>query len=149
MAVEPVNGVQVGEQVVVAIEDEADLIHVRQVLRTQAEVAGLGLVDSTKLVTAGSELTRNVLTYATGARGQMLSRQLESGGLRGVQATFTDEGPGIDDLDAALADGFSTSGNLGLGLPGSRRLVDQMTIDTGASGTAITVIKWARADHGW
>jgi serine/threonine-protein kinase RsbT len=143
MTVEPANSLQIGEQVVVTIADEADLIHVRQVLRTQAEAAGMGLVDSTKLVTAGSELTRNVLTYATGARGQMLSRQLESDGLRGVQATFTDEGPGIDDLDAAWTDGFSTSGNLGLGLPGSRRLVDQMTIDTGASGTVVTVIKWA------
>ncbi|QWF77977.1 Serine/threonine-protein kinase RsbT [Amycolatopsis sp. CA-230715] len=128
----------------VAIATEADLIRVRQSLRAHAEEAGLGLVDSTKLITAGSELTRNILTYATGARGVLRVEQVREPGRRGVRAVFTDDGPGIADVEAALTDGYSTSGSLGLGLPGSKRLVDELTIVTGESGTTVTITKWAR-----
>lgn len=128
----------------VAIATEADLIRVRQALRAHAEGAGLGLVDATKLITAGSELTRNILTYATGSRGTLEVEQVRAGGRVGVQARFSDKGPGIADVPAALTDGYSTSGSMGLGLPGSGRLVDDMTIDTDESGTIVTVVKWAR-----
>lgn len=131
-------------QTSVAIATEADLIRVRQALRTHALETGLGLVDSTKLITAGSELTRNILTYATGSRGTLRVRQVRRNGRVGVQATFTDDGPGIDDVDAALTDGFSTGGSLGLGMPGSKRLVDEMTVTSDPSGTTVTVVKWAR-----
>lgn len=133
------------DQVELAIAAEADLIGVRQILRARAQSAGLGLVDSTKLVTAGSELARNILNYATGSRGSVLVEQVRAAdGRLGVKAAFGDNGPGISDLDAALTDGFSTNGSLGLGLPGSKRLVDEMEITTGPSGTVITVVKWAR-----
>ena len=128
----------------VAIATEADLIRVRQALRSHADAAGLGLVDSTKLITAGSELTRNILTYATSAKGLLRVAQVHDGGRSGVRATFTDDGPGIADVRAAMTDGYSTGNSLGLGLPGSRRLVDEMTVDSGESGTTVTVVKWTR-----
>jgi serine/threonine-protein kinase RsbT len=128
----------------VAIATEADLIRVRQTLRAAAQEAGLGLVDSTKLITAGSELTRNILTYATGARGTLHVELVHTAGRSGVRAAFADQGPGIADVKAAMSDGYSTGGSMGLGLPGSKRLVDEMTIDTSPAGTRITVVKWAR-----
>ncbi len=128
----------------VAIAAQADLIRVRQALRAVAEQAGLGLVDSTKLITAGSELTRNILTYAVDGVGTLRVERVDAGGRSGVRAVFSDRGPGIADLEAALTDGFSTGGSMGLGLPGSKRLVDDMTIETSPSGTTVTVIKWGR-----
>ena len=136
---------QLIDQHAVTIADETDLIHVRHVLRAHARAAGLSLVDETKLITAGSELARNILTHTTDARGQLHVEQLAAIRGRGVRATFADEGPGIDDLDAALTDGFSTVGSLGLGLPGSRRLVDEMTITSSSgSGTTVVIVKWRR-----
>ena len=129
----------------VAITAEADLIRVRQLLRSEAQRAGLGLVDQTKLVTAGSELARNILTYATGSRGRVLAELVQRAGRRGVRATFSDDGPGIEDIDAAFTDGYSTSGSLGLGLPGSRRLVDELTLASSpVEGTTVVIVKWAR-----
>lgn len=129
---------------VVTIAAEADLILVRQALRAAGTQAGLGLVDSTKLITAGSELTRNILTYATRSRGTLQVDLVRKAGRDGVRAVFKDQGPGIPDVAAALTDGYSTGGSMGLGLPGSKRLVDEMTIDTSAAGTSVTVVKWAR-----
>ncbi|KAB1976927.1 anti-sigma regulatory factor [Streptomyces triticiradicis] len=127
------------------IVDESDLIRVRKVLRTEAEAAGLNLVDATKLITAGSELARNILYYATGHRGRISVEQVHRQGRRGVRATFADDGPGIADIDAALTDGFSTRGSLGLGLPGARRLVDDMTLTSEVgTGTTIIIVKWQR-----
>jgi serine/threonine-protein kinase RsbT len=128
----------------VAIATEADLIRVRQALRAACQDTGLGLVDSTKLITAGSELTRNILTYATGRRGTLRVEQVRAKGRAGVRAVFSDQGPGIEDVAAALTDGYSTGGSMGLGLPGSKRLVDELTIETSPAGTTVTVIKWAR-----
>lgn len=128
-----------------AIAAEADLIRVRQILRAEAQRAGLGLVDETKFVTAGSELARNILTYATGSRGRLRVEQLRLAGRRGVRATFSDDGPGIPDTEAAFTDGFSTSGSLGLGLPGARRLVDELTLTSAeGEGTTVVIVKWAR-----
>ena len=134
------------EQVaVVRIATEPDLIIVRQRLRAEAMAAGLGLVDQTKLVTAGSELARNILNYATDSRGELRIEQVQSGERRGVRATFSDEGPGIEDLEAALRDGFSTAGSLGLGLPGSKRLADELEITSAlGSGTTVVIVKWGR-----
>ncbi|MCI3278302.1 anti-sigma regulatory factor [Streptomyces cylindrosporus] len=130
---------------VFGIGHEADLIRVRKVLRAEAETAGLNLVDATKLITAGSELARNILNYATGGRGRIRVEQIHREGRRGVRATFSDDGPGIEDIDAALTDGFSTRGSLGLGLPGAQRLVDDMTITSDTtSGTTVVIVKWER-----
>ena len=132
-------------RVVALVDSEADLIHVRQLLRAEAVRAGLGLVDQTKLVTAGSELARNILVYATGSRGEVTVEHANDGERQGVRAVFSDEGPGIEDVDAAMRDGFSTRGSLGLGLPGSKRLVDELTITSAkGSGTTVTIVKWRR-----
>jgi serine/threonine-protein kinase RsbT len=132
-------------EVVVPIASEADLIHVRQVLRAESGRAGLGLVAQTKFITAGSELARNILIYATGARGELRVEQVRADGRQGVRATFSDEGPGIEDLEAALRDGFSTKGSLGLGLPGSKRLVDEFTITSVKGvGTTVVIVTWRR-----
>jgi len=128
-----------------AITAEADLIGVRQILRAEARRAGLGLVDETKLVTAGSELARNILTYATGSCGRLEAEQVAEGGRRGVRAVFSDSGPGIEDTEAAMTDGYSTAGSLGLGLPGSRRLVDELVLHSEVGvGTTVTIVKWVR-----
>lgn len=127
------------------IAAEADLIRVRQVLRAASQLVGLGLVDETKLITAGSELARNILTHATHSRGGVRVDQVQVGSKNGVRATFYDNGPGIPDIDAALTDGFSTGDGAGIGLPGTRRLVDEMTITTASgTGTTIVIVKWRR-----
>lgn len=127
------------------IIDESDLIRVRKVLRTEAEATGLGLVDTTKLITAGSELARNILNYATDGHGRISVERVYRQGRRGVRATFSDDGPGIDDVGLAMTDGFSTRGSMGLGLPGARRLVDDMTLTSAAgSGTTVVIVKWQR-----
>lgn len=132
-------------EITARIASEADLVRARQVLRAEAVRAGLGLVDQTKLVTAGSELVRNILIHATGSRGELRVEQVHSCGRTGVRATLSDEGPGIADLDAALTDGFSTIGSLGLGLPGCKRLVDEFTIaSTEGSSTTVVIVKWQR-----
>lgn len=136
---------QVNDPDVVPIIDEGDLILVRQVMRAHARAAGLSLVEETKFITAGSELARNIVTHAIAGRGELRVEQLDSNRRCGVRATFTDEGPGIADLDAALTDGFSTVGSMGLGLPGTRRLVDEMAITSSReSGTTVVITKWRR-----
>jgi serine/threonine-protein kinase RsbT len=129
----------------VAVRSEEDLVNVRHLLRAAANEVGMGLVDQTKLVTAGSELTRNILTYARKGAGTVLIEKLRSGDRTGVRATFSDEGPGIEDVDAALTDGYSTAGGLGLGLPGARRLVDDLVVDSCKGGpTTVVIVKWRR-----
>jgi serine/threonine-protein kinase RsbT len=129
----------------VVIAAEADLLRVRSVLRAHAQQAGLGLTATTKLVTAGSELARNIIRYATGSEGKVLIRQIAGPRGSGVRAVFRDTGPGISDLDTAIRDGFSTAGGLGLGLPGSRRLVDEFRIETAPGrGTMVAIEQWTR-----
>jgi serine/threonine-protein kinase RsbT len=128
----------------IAITSEADLLLVRFALRAQAHQAGLGLTATTKLVTAGSELARNILRYATGGTGTAAIFQ-RADSQRGVRAVFCDQGPGIADLDAAMRDGFSSTDGLGLGLPGSRRLADFFQIDTAPGrGTTVVIEQWLR-----
>jgi serine/threonine-protein kinase RsbT len=130
---------------VVEISAEADLLRVRSVLRAEATQVGLGLTAATKLVTAGSELARNIFRYATHGQGVATIERTESGDRRGVRATFRDNGPGIADMDAAMRDGYSTAGSLGLGLPGSRRLVDEFAIDSRVGvGTTVVILQWGR-----
>ncbi|MEU6728070.1 anti-sigma regulatory factor [Nonomuraea wenchangensis] len=126
-----------------AIAGNSDVVIVRQQVRNSAQLVGLSLVDQTKLVTAASELARNALMYAGGGRVRI---EVVNNGIRdGLRLDFTDEGPGIPDLDLALTDGWSTGGGLGLGLSGSRRLVDEFDLESKTGeGTRITVIKWAR-----
>lgn len=131
--------------VTVAVTGESDLLRVRSSLRAEAQHAGLSLTAATKLVTAGSELARNIVRYATNGQGVVSIELVGTGGRSGVRAVFSDNGPGIADVDAAMRDGFSTAGSLGLGLPGSRRLVDEFYIDSAPGlGTTVVVAQWNR-----
>jgi serine/threonine-protein kinase RsbT len=124
------------------IRSDADVVRVRQAARVLAQTAKLSIVDQTKLVTAVSELARNTLIHGGGGTAEI---DLVQDGIRnGVCARFIDSGPGIADLKSALAGGNSTGNGLGLGLSGSKRLVDSFELDTNPSGTRIVVIKWKR-----
>jgi serine/threonine-protein kinase RsbT len=125
------------------IEADQDVVRVRQAARALAVQVSLSLVDQTKLVTAASELARNTLIYGGGGRAVLDA--LENHGRRGIRLAFIDEGPGIADIQQALVDGFTTGSGLGLGLSGSRRLMDEFEIDSSpGSGTRVVVTKWAR-----
>jgi serine/threonine-protein kinase RsbT len=129
----------------VAINGEADLLRVRSSLRTEATDVGLGLTAATKLITAGSELARNIIRYARHGQGIVSIERLTDGDRRGVRAIFTDEGPGIADVQQAMGDGFSTGSSLGLGLPGSKRLVDEFFINSAPGlGTTVVIAQWTR-----
>ncbi|GAA2854265.1 anti-sigma regulatory factor [Streptosporangium fragile] len=125
------------------ITGNGDVVLVRQHVRTAAVNVGLSLVDQTKVVTAASELARNALVYAGG--GQVRIEVVDNGVRRGLKLTFSDSGPGIPDIEQALTDGWTTGNGLGLGLSGSRRLVDEFDLESApGEGTRITVTKWAR-----
>jgi serine/threonine-protein kinase RsbT len=121
-----------------------DVVRVRQQVRTAAADIGLSLVDQTKLVTAASELARNTLVHGGG--GEVSVEAVKSpSGRAGIKLCFSDEGPGIADLDLALTDGWSSGSGLGLGLSGARRLVDEFElVSTPGAGTSVTIVKWSR-----
>ncbi|MGW0374153.1 anti-sigma regulatory factor, partial [Streptomyces coeruleorubidus] len=118
-----------GVEACLPIRSDMDLVWVRQHVRQAAARLGFGLVEQTKLVTAASELARNTLVHGGG--GQMEATHLSSAGAQGLRLAFTDEGPGIADLDQALSDGYTSGDGLGMGLSGARRLVHDF--DTGYS----------------
>ncbi len=125
------------------INSDADVVRVRQTARALAVAAKLSLVDQTKLVTAVSELARNTLVYGGG--GSATVETVTAGTRRGVRASFTDSGPGIEDVSLALTDGWTSGTGLGLGLPGAKRLVDDFDLQTRpGAGTTVSIIKWAR-----
>jgi serine/threonine-protein kinase RsbT len=129
--------------VTVSIGSDADVVRVRQLVRTAAVGAKLSLVDQTKIVTAASELARNTLIYGGGGRADV--ETVNDGRRRGVRAVFRDEGPGIADVELALTDGYTTGGGMGLGLSGARRLVDDFHLESApGTGTCVLVTKWAR-----
>ena len=126
-----------------SIIHENDLISVRKTLRVITGELGFSLIDTTRIVTAASELTRNILIYA--GSGVMIWRKMDGNGRRGLELVFTDYGPGIDDVEVAMKTGFTTSKGLGLGLPGTKRLMDEMQIESRpGNGTTITVRKWQK-----
>jgi serine/threonine-protein kinase RsbT len=121
-----------------------DVVRVRQQVRVVASKTGLSLVDQTKLVTAASELARNALVHGGGGTAH-LEVVASAGGRTGVRIAFTDEGPGITDIDMALTDGWTTGSGLGLGLSGARRLVDEFELTSKpGGGTSVMVVKWSR-----
>ena len=121
-----------------------DVVRVRQQVRVAAAQNGLSLVDQTKLVTAASELARNALVHGGGGTARV--EVVTSGaGKVGVRIDFTDDGPGIADVDLALTDGWTTGDGLGLGLSGARRLVDEFELTSKPGrGTSVVVTKWSR-----
>ena len=121
-----------------------DVVRVRQQVRVAAAENGLSLVDQTKLVTAASELARNTLVHGGGGTA-LVEVVKSSNGRSGVKLRFTDEGPGIADIGLALTDGWSSGTGLGLGLSGSRRLVDEFELSSQpGAGTSVVVVKWSR-----
>jgi serine/threonine-protein kinase RsbT len=123
------------------IRSSDDVVRVRQLVRTMAIAAGLGLVDQTKIITAASELARNTLDYGGG--GFVFAELIDAVGRRGLRLTFEDQGPGIADIDAALKDGFTSGKGMGLGLGGSRRLSNEFSIHSKpGEGTKIVIARW-------
>ena len=126
------------------IQSGDDVVRVRQRVRNVAAQNGLSLVDQTKLVTAASELARNTLVHGGGGVARIEAVK-SANGRAGVKLHFSDEGPGIADVDLALTDGWTTGTGLGLGLSGSRRLVDEFELNSKpGAGTNIVVVKWSR-----
>lgn len=125
------------------LKNEADIVRARQTVRTWANEQGFSLVNQTKIVTAASEIARNTVTYGRGGtvRLEMLLGERER---RGLRLVFEDQGPGIENIDLALRDGYTTGGGLGLGLGGAKRLCNDFSIESApGKGTRITLTKWS------
>lgn len=132
-----------GAQEEVRIQSESDIVAVRKAVRDAATRLGFRITDVTRIVTAASELTRNILRCA--GSGITRWRTLDTGGSVGIELTFEDKGPGIADVEQAMQEGYSTGGGLGMGLPGTKRLMDEMEIQSEVGkGTTVTVRKWRR-----
>ena len=126
-----------------SIKDENDIVSARRTVRDASIQLGFGQTDVTRIVTAASELARNIFKYA--GEGMMRWRRIETSSRIGLELQFVDRGPGIQDVDLAMQDGFSTSGGLGMGLPGARRLMDDLEIESApGQGTVVTLRKWRR-----
>jgi serine/threonine-protein kinase RsbT len=124
----------------VPVKTEPDVVAVRRRVREVSAQLGLSLVDQTKIITAASELARNTIIYGGGGSMQV---QILNGPRNGLRLTFEDNGPGIPDIELALRDGFTTGSGLGLGLGGSKRLVNEFEIASrSGEGTKITITRW-------
>ena len=128
----------------IAIDSDADVVKARQRARALAITLDMPSTDQTLLATAISEIARNITTYA--GEGEVALRVRREGARAGIEVVATDEGPGIANVELAMQDGFTTGNGLGLGLPGTRRLVDDFELDTTPGvGTRIRMVKWTRA----
>lgn len=123
------------------IRSKHDIVRIRQAVRRRAGELGFGLVDQTKMITAASELARNALDHGGG--GDMHMAAVDDGRRQGLRLVFEDQGPGIENLDRALRDGYSTGAGLGLGLSGAGRLVHEIEVDSEPGrGTRVTIVRW-------
>lgn len=123
------------------IQKEQDVVPFRNRVKEYAVKIGMSLVNQTKLITAASELVRNMLKYSNG--GNTVIEVVSKGRENGIRLSFIDKGPGIKDVELAMKDGYSTGRSLGLGLPGAKRLVSEFDIKSAVGkGTTVTIIKW-------
>lgn len=123
------------------IASQEDVVIVRQAVRKAGVETGFTLVDQTKIITAASELGRNALIHGGG--GTVLIERVEEGARKGLRLTFTDQGPGIPDIEKALKDGYTSGNGLGLGLGGAKRLSNEFSIwSEPAKGTRVTITRW-------
>ena len=123
------------------LRSAADVVTVRQVVRTWAIEAGFSLVDQTKMVTAASEIARNTVDYGGGGTARL--ELINDGSRRGLRIAFEDQGPGIADIQRAMTDHYSTGNGLGLGLGGARRLVNEFDISSRVGeGTRVVLTRW-------
>jgi serine/threonine-protein kinase RsbT len=126
---------------VLPLKTEHDIVLARQAVRQLAQQLKFSLVDQTKLVTATSELARNALVYGGG--GTLTAETVHEGARVGIRLTFRDEGPGIADTELAMKDGWTSGSGLGMGLSGSKRLVNEFELDTAPGrGTRVTIVRW-------
>lgn len=126
----------------IKVSQEQDVVFLKNRVKEVAVRIKMGLVNQTRLITAASELVRNMMRYANG--GMCIIEVVSSGRNNGVRLTFIDKGPGIPDIAAAMRDGFSTGKSLGLGLPGTKRLVNEFDLKSKVGeGTTVTIVKWA------
>jgi serine/threonine-protein kinase RsbT len=133
----------VADDIRIPIDRDADVVIARQRGRDLAAEVGFAGSDLTVIATAISEVSRNIVSYAT--RGEIILQVAEEQNRRGIVVVARDEGPGIPDVARAMRDGFSTAGSLGLGLPGARRLMDDFGIESSVgSGTVVTMKKWVK-----
>jgi serine/threonine-protein kinase RsbT len=129
----------------ISISTDADIVVARQEGRTLATEAGFLATDQTLVATAISEIARNIVAHA--GTGHIELQLVERTHRRGLKIVATDRGPGIDDVERALEDGFTTSEGLGLGLPGARRIMDEFVITSQpGEGTKVIMHKWSRTD---
>jgi serine/threonine-protein kinase RsbT len=134
------------DEIRIPIGQDADLIPARAEGRGLAERQGFSRTDATLIATAISEIARNIIVHA--GRGEILMRPVEDGHRTGLRVVARDEGPGIEDVEEAVREGFATGGGLGLGLPGARRLMDDFEIEsTPGAGTTVTMTKWRVRDE--
>ena len=127
---------------IIIIKKEQDVVLFRNRVKESAQKIKMGLVNQTKLITAASELVRNMLRYADG--GEITIEVVSRGRENGIRLIFSDTGPGIADVRLAMKDGYTTGKSLGLGLPGAKRLVSEFSIASELNkGTVVTIIKWA------
>jgi serine/threonine-protein kinase RsbT len=125
----------------IAVRGQHDIVNVRQVVRGWCLAIGMGLVDLTKMVTAASEIARNTLEYGGG--GTLSLEELRDGLRVGVRLVFEDQGPGIPDVPRAMTDGYTSGSGMGLGLGGTKRLVDEFDLtSTRGQGTRVAITKW-------
>jgi serine/threonine-protein kinase RsbT len=125
----------------VRIDSEGDIVVTRRAVRTVATQLGFGITDVTRIVTAASELARNAFLYA--GSGIVRWQALDTDGRVGIELTFEDTGPGITDIEQAMQEGFTTGGGLGIGLPGAKRLMDEIEVASEVGkGTRVTARKW-------
>ncbi|HEY8918061.1 MAG TPA: anti-sigma regulatory factor [Chitinophaga sp.] len=123
------------------IQKEQDVVPFRNRVKEYAVKIGMSLVNQTKLITAASELVRNMLKYSNG--GNTIIEVVSKGRENGIRLSFIDKGPGIKDVELAMKDGYSTGRSLGLGLPGAKRLVSEFDIKSAVGkGTTVTITKW-------
>lgn len=142
------SGSSVGQELAddhIEIAGDDDIVVARQQARQAARGLGFGAVDQSRIATAVSELTRNVVRYATDGRGEVRIRTVSSERGTGLEIVVSDRGPGIVDVEEAMRAGFTSGPGLGLGLPGTSRLMDEMQIDSALGrGTVVTIRKWRR-----
>jgi serine/threonine-protein kinase RsbT len=123
------------------IQAAEDVVRVRQLVRAHAVALGFSLVDQTKVITAASEIARNTVDYGGG--GTLLVEDVRAGARKGLRLVFSDQGPGIPDVQRALQDGYTTGQGLGLGLSGAKRLSNEFDIKSApGAGTTITLVRW-------
>jgi len=130
-----------GTNNVIEVRNSGDVVMVRQAVRMCAVEAGFGLVDQTKIVTAASELARNMIEYGGGGTAGI--ETVTNGARKGLKVTFQDHGPGIPDIEMAMRDGYTTGTGFGLGLGGAKRLVNEFEISSRVGeGTRVVITRW-------